>query len=434
MSSDTATMTAEKGYKVTEVGVSPDEWEVVKFRDFTQIYRGASPRPIQDPRWFSDCSGIGWIRIADVTKSKKYLLETSQYLSSEGVSKSRFVDKGKLIMSICGTIGRPIILKTPSCIHDGFIVFEDLDKKQTQVEFLYYWLAYNEHYFQKQGQKGTQANINTDIVKITPIALPPLPEQEKIAEVLSTMDEHIGETEDLIEKTETLKQGMMQRLLTQGIGHTEFKDTEIGRIPAEWEVVSTGSLGSTYNGLTGKNKDDFGSSGYPFITYKAIFDSSTIDLSRFEFVRVGEKEKQNEVIQGDLFFTTSSETPDEVGMCSALLHRVDRVYLNSFCFGYRIHDQSSFDPNYARFFFRGKYFRHIIAKIAQGSTRYNLSKIAMMKINIPLPSIFEQKLIADILTTIDAQIEEYRSKLERLNQLKSGLMQQLLTGRIRVQM
>ncbi|MBI5347169.1 MAG: restriction endonuclease subunit S, partial [Candidatus Aenigmarchaeota archaeon] len=99
----------------------PDGWRRLKIGDIAQVGRGASPRPIQDPKWFAD-SGIGWIRIEDVTSSRKYIEKTKQYLSEEGVSKSVFVDRGDLIMSICGTIGRPMILNMQACIHDGFVV------------------------------------------------------------------------------------------------------------------------------------------------------------------------------------------------------------------------------------------------------------------------------------------------------------------------
>jgi len=201
-------------FKDTEIGRIPVEWEVSSLSKFASIYRGASPRPINDPKWFTDKGYIGWIRIADVTRSKKYLFQTTQYLSSEGVSKSRLVDNGKLIMSICGTIGRPIIVKTPSCIHDGFIVFEDTDNHIVDTEFLYYWVLQHEEYFRSQGQKGTQANINTGIVGNTIIALPLLLEQQKIAAYLSTIDERIDNYQTKLAALTRLKTGLMQQLLT----------------------------------------------------------------------------------------------------------------------------------------------------------------------------------------------------------------------------
>ena len=115
-----------EGYKMTELGEIPVEWEIKQLGELANIRRGASPRPIKDPKWFSEHSTHGWIRISDVTKSSKYLYETEQYLSEAGIEKSRTVAPGDLIMSICGTIGRPIILRMNACIHDGFVAFESL--------------------------------------------------------------------------------------------------------------------------------------------------------------------------------------------------------------------------------------------------------------------------------------------------------------------
>ena len=113
----------------------PEGWNHTNLEAISSIRRGASPRPIADPKWFSD-SGIGWIRIADVTASDRFLTNTTQYLSDEGVSKSVSVEPGDLIMSICGTIGRPIILGIKACIHDGFVLFSEISP-EVDRDFLF---------------------------------------------------------------------------------------------------------------------------------------------------------------------------------------------------------------------------------------------------------------------------------------------------------
>ena len=119
------------------------EWSNKTIGDVANIKRGASPRPINDSKWFDDSSSIGWVRISDVSKSKKYLLQTEQYLSTLGIQKSRLVPKGNLIMSICATIGKPIYTGFDVCIHDGFVVFSEL---QAIHEYAYYYLEYIEPY------------------------------------------------------------------------------------------------------------------------------------------------------------------------------------------------------------------------------------------------------------------------------------------------
>ncbi len=187
------------------------EWEVKRLGDLAKIQRGASPRPIDSPVWFDDNSLIGWVRISDVTRSGMFLIETTQRLSPLGVEHSRPVATGSLIMSICATVGRPIITHIDVCIHDGFVVFDNL---QTDQRFLYYVLKWIEPDWSKHGQTGSQMNLNTGLINGTRISLPPLAEQTAIAEVLTEMDAELVGLEQRREKTRALKQAMMQELLT----------------------------------------------------------------------------------------------------------------------------------------------------------------------------------------------------------------------------
>ena len=176
----------------------------------------------------------------------------------------------------------------------------------------------------------------------------------------------------------------------------------------EWEKCTLGGIGTTFNGLTGKSANDFGS-GSPFITYKSIFDSSKIDISKVEYVRISETERakqtQNEVEYGDIFFTTSSETPEEVGMASVLLTPMPDCYLNSFCFGYRLFDKQAYLPDFFRFYLRSNNVRRKIAILAQGSTRFNISKNEVMKMSIFLPPQNEQRKISEFFSLIEERIE-----------------------------
>ncbi len=187
------------------------EWEVRRLGDIAGIQRGASPRPIDSPVWFDDGSAIGWVRISDITGAGKFLLETSQRLSPLGVKHSRFVPAGSLIMSICATVGRPVITKIDVCIHDGFVVMDDLDAEQL---FIYYVLKWVEPDWSRHGQTGSQMNLNTGLIKDLLLKLPSRGEQNAIANVLSDMDAELVALEARREKTRALKQGMMQELLT----------------------------------------------------------------------------------------------------------------------------------------------------------------------------------------------------------------------------
>ena len=192
----------------------------------------------------------------------------------------------------------------------------------------------------------------------------------------------------------------------------------------EWEKCTLGSIGETFNGLTGKSAADFGS-GSPYITYKSIFDNSKIDISKVEYVKITETERvkqtQNEVEYGDIFFTTSSETPEEVGMASVLLSEIRDCYLNSFCFGYRLFDKCIHQPDFFRFYLRSSNLRKKIAILAQGSTRFNISKNEVMKMPIFLPSLAEQRKISKILSLIEDRIETQKKIIEDLKKLKRAI-------------
>ena len=198
--------------KNSELGEIPEDWEVVKLGEIANIQRGASPRPIDSPIWFDQSSSIGWLRISDVSNADKYLYETSQNLSELGVANSRLIEQDNLVMSICATVGKPIITKKDLCIHDGFVVFGSL---HCDMEFMYYILQSIEPIWAKSGQTGSQMNLNTDLIKSTQVALPQSkPEQTAIAQTLSDMDSEIAALEARAAKLAQIKQGLMQNLLT----------------------------------------------------------------------------------------------------------------------------------------------------------------------------------------------------------------------------
>ncbi|MFY8069006.1 MAG: restriction endonuclease subunit S [Flavobacterium sp.] len=189
-----------------------EDWEVKFIKEIAKVTRGASPRPIDSPIWFDEKSNIGWVRISDVTSSNKYLETTIQRLSDLGVKQSRYVSKKSLVMSICATIGKPIITKIEVCIHDGFVVFTDLVIDQ---DYLYNYLKFIEKQWSKNGQTGSQMNLNTTLINTTEIVFPKSKEEQtRIATILSDMDAEIEALEAQLAKAQQIKQGMMQELLT----------------------------------------------------------------------------------------------------------------------------------------------------------------------------------------------------------------------------
>lgn len=195
----------------------------------------------------------------------------------------------------------------------------------------------------------------------------------------------------------------------------------------EWVHKKLGDLGYSYSGLSGKTIDDFGE-GKAFIPYMNIFSNGEIDPNKLEYVRIADNEHQNKVEQGDWFFTTSSETPEEVGMTSVLVDNIGEAYLNSFCFGFRLYNKQEFDPKFASYLFRSEELRKKISLFAQGSTRYNLPKQQMFeKLFISYPeSLTAQRRIAAILASADKVIASTQKIIAKYKQIKQGMMEELL--------
>lgn len=186
----------------------------------------------------------------------------------------------------------------------------------------------------------------------------------------------------------------------------------------EWQEQTMSKLGKHYNGLSGKTKNDFGHGDAKFITYMNVFSNPIADLQRTENVEIDNK--QNSVKYGDVLFTVSSETPEEVGMSSVWLGEEDNIYLNSFCFGYRLDEVQ--DPYYVAYLLRSKSIRNKISFLAQGISRYNISKNRVMEIYLPFPCSDEQKSIGKYFANIDKLIEKSEAKLAKLKSVKKGCL------------
>ena len=188
-----------------------------------------------------------------------------------------------------------------------------------------------------------------------------------------------------------------------------------------WEQRKLGECGNTFTGLSGKSKFDFGHGSARYITYVNVLNNPIADKNIVGLVEIDDK--QNQVKYGDCFFTTSSETPEEVGMSSVWLENTSNFYLNSFCFGYR--PTTSFNPYYLAFMLRSDGFRKKVTFLAQGISRFNISKTKVMDLEIFIPSLKEQTAIGNFFRQLDAAIASHQRKLERVKELKKSLLQKM---------
>ena len=291
-------------------------------------------------------------------------------------------------------------------------------KSKIVPKFLYYYLHYNKFVNEVLNRcTGTSyPAINSNDLKKIKIKIPSSSnEQRLIGDLFYKLDQKIELLKDKYNYYQDFKKFLMQQIFTQKL---RFDKT------SEWETFALNDIGKTYNGLSGLSKDNFEKGNSKYITYKSIFDNNILKSDFTENVDLNNK-SQNEVKKGDLFFTGSSETPEEVGMVSVLSSTVEDCYLNSFCFGFRLNNNYDVNPLFLVYYLRSPIMRNKIMILAQGSTRFNLSKKEILKLKVEIPSISEQQQIIDLFQNVDNKINEISIQTDNFNKFKKGLLQQM---------
>ena len=244
-------------------------------------------------------------------------------------------------------------------------------------------------------------------------------EQKQIGNFLANLDNLITLHQRKYDKLVNIKKSCLEKMFPKN--GSSVPEIRFAGFTEAWEQRKLGDMGSTYTGLSGKTKDDFGHGNGKFVTYMNVFLNPVSDPDRTESVEIDSA--QNEVHYGDVFFTTSSETPEEVGMSSVWLEKSENTYLNSFCFGYR--PCEDIDPFYMAYMLRSEAVRNKIVFLAQGISRYNISKTGVMEIAVPIPDLPEQKRIGDYFKQLDNLITLHQRELEKLKNIKKACLEKM---------
>jgi len=403
---------AREGYKLTEIGEIPEEWEVVsvlkglgkkKFKvgKIKQLdYKEIGKIPVVD-------QGNNYIAGYSDDEEKAYKSDLPVIIFGDHTRIIKYIDFSFII----GADGVKVLLPDRDIFYPKFFYYALLN---LQVESR----GYNRHF---------------SILKEKILPLPPLPEQKKIAEILSTVDEDIRKTDEIIAKTQELKKGMMQQLLTRGIGHTRFKKTEIGEIPEDWEVVRLEQLMEEplKNGIN-YTKSDFGF-GTKFVNVLDIFCESVIDNKKLNRINISQKAINNYKLKtGDILIVRSSLKREGVGYPALFQEDNEPVVFCGFIIRIRP-NKNILHPFYLLDYLRSPQARERLVSKSGTVAITNVNQTNLKNLKVPLPKeIEEQQKIAEILSTIDEKIEIERKRKEKLEELKKGLMQDLLTGKVRV--
>lgn len=433
-----------EGYKQTEIGEIPEDWDVKTIGDLGDVVRGGSPRPAGDPRFFNG-KFVPWLTVASLTnipKNQNYVITTASCLTEEGSKRSRSLEEGTLIISNSGaTLGVAKILSLRCCANDGVAAL--INQKFGDKLFLVQYINTKTKYLHDMVASGNgQPNLNTDLIKLINIPYPDEREQQYIAKALSDVDALILSLERLIAKKRDIKTATMQQLLTGktrlpgfGIGKG-YKKAELGEIPEDWDVKTYGEVFTFYT-TANNSRDDLNESGsISYIHYGDIHTKwdLTLDMSCCNLPKI-EREKFKGAVfikDGDVVMADASEDYEGIGksievtglgkhnaiagLHTFLLRDNGNVYADGFR-GY-LHKIPAVKRSFDR--------------LATGLKVYGLSKNNLKTVLIPVPPKEEQAKIVEILLGMTSEIDFLVEQLEKTKFIKQGMMQELLTGRTRL--
>lgn len=411
-----------EGCKKTELGIIPTEWNVVRVGEVAKINMGQSPSSTtyndygEGLPFFQGNADFGSL-------FPKIRLYTSNPI--------KIAYPNDILMSVRAPVGDLNYCNVKCCIGRGLCSIKMIKGNNN---FLFYLLKFKNKDLNSKSSGSTFTSINKQALNDLKIAIPPLSEQQKIATILLKVDEQIEQTEQIIEKTEILKKGLMQKLLTKGIGHTNFKKTELGEIPEEWKVVTikevtrddkraikVGPFGSQLK------KSEYVDSGIKVYgqenVFRKDFDYGNYYITKEKF----ESLSAFEIFPDDVVITMMGT----IGDCMVVPKNISKGIMNSHLM--RLQLKFNIIPEFLAILIKDAFYvKKQINKLSQGAIMSGLNSTIIKQISIPLPSINEQIKLVEICKKIQDLSNREINYLTQLQELKKGLMQDLLTGKVRV--
>ncbi len=423
----------KEGNKMSQLGEIPVDWEVMRISDYLVEHRGGAALR---PKDFVDREGFSVIPKKAITSGGKLKLgDKRTYCTDKFASENskNIIDKNYIVTTL-----RDLVPSGPSI---GYMVQFDFEDKFILAQGVYgfkikdnldkeFLIQYsNTNSFRKVMQTimvgSTQVHIRNGDYWNVQIPVPPIKEQQKIAKILSTVDEKIAVIDEQLQATQTLKKGLMQRLLTKGIGHTAFKDSVLGEIPVGWEVELLDKCTIRGSGHTpNKQFAEYYNGGIKWISLadSKKLDDRFIDETKTEISKEGLKYSSAVLHQrGSVLLSR------DAGIGKSAVMRIDMAVSQHFIVWRCMENLNNWFLYYLL-----QHFKPIFERVAIGSTIKTIGLGFFKKMKIPLPPINEQEKISRILYKVDDKIDILKDKKSHYQTLKKGLMQKLLTGKIRV--
>jgi type I restriction enzyme S subunit len=423
-----SSLRTEDKFKKTEVGEIPVEWDVVAIGNLVETSSGGTPsRNIKE--YFE--GKIPWVKSGELEDN--IICDTEEKITENGLqsSSAKLFPKGTLLIALYGaTVGKTGILGIDATTNQAVCAI--LNKKNLVNEiFLQNYFIFKREQLITYSSGAAQPNISQEIIRNFVIALPPYSEQKKIAHILSTIDSAFEKSAQVIEKTKELKKGLMQELLMRGIGHKRFKKTKLGAMPEEWEIsplrnltalITKGTTPTTYG-------HSYTNDGVLFLRIENISEQGEFILGDVKYIsgETNEFLARSRLQAGDVLFSIAGA----LGRVAIVSDDLLPANINQALALIRLKNDN-LNNKYLKYILHSEFIKNQISPMAAQLAQANLNLQQVGDLKIPIPQNSEQKEIVAILSSVDEKIEKEVVHKEKLENIKKGLMQVLLTGKIRV--
>jgi len=420
----------ETNFKETPIGTIPKDWDAKEVHDLFRVETGTTPSTKSFDYW--DGGSINWFTPLDLSKlNGRILIEESERKITHKALKEcnlTLMPKDSIILSTRAPVGYVAVLNQEGTFNQGCKGLIPKDRKKAHSLFYAYYLLFKNQRLQNLSGGSTFEELSKSMLEKFKVPFPSFFEQEKISEVLSCVDLAIQKIDEAIAKAERLKKGLMQQLLTKGIGHKEFKETPIGKIPKYWKVVELKEVAQRFisGGTPSTKVTRYWNGDIPWIRSvhltKYYIDNSMIDQY---ITREGLKNSASNIVPKQSLIVAT-----RVGVGKSAVNLID-VAINQDLTGIII-DKSKVDPFYLVWYLHFPRVVNILESFSRGTTIKGIPQDHIKKLRVPLPSLSEQKQIAEILSSTDDILRLKKEKKEKLVRMKKRLMGLLLTGKVRV--
>lgn len=406
-------------YKQRAMGKIPKDWKIKAISDLFFVETGTTPSTKNKDYW--NKGNTIWITPADLSllENTIFIKNSKRKVTKKGLEETNLslLPKGSIIISTRAPVGYVAIIKYPATFNQGCKGLIPKEIKNTSTKFYYYYLLYERYKLQNLSAGSTFSELSKSLLESFKVPYFNIKEQQKITEILSTVDAGIQNVNEIIKKTERLKKGLMQNLLTKGIGHKEFKETKLGRIPKSWDLVKLGEndrikliMGQSPPSSSYNEK----MKGLPFLQGSANFRARYPHINKYTSQPIKIAEKNDVLISVRAPVGDINITPTKL------------------CIGRGLSAIRVNEGNNLFYFYWIQKMKNKLAAIGSGSTFKAITKNELYNFEIPILSLKEQQKIAEMISTVDKKIELQRKRKEKLERIKKSLMNDLLSGKKRV--